>query len=44
MSDSATARKQMSVSDEVAIEIINMNKWYGAFSRFEGHQHDREPR
>ena len=31
MSDSATARKQMSVSDEVAIEITGMNKWYGAF-------------
>ncbi len=22
---------QMSVSDEIAIEITNMNKWYGAF-------------
>lgn len=31
MSESATARAQMSVSDEVAIEIIGMNKWYGAF-------------
>ena len=30
MSDSATVT-QMSVSDEVAIEVTNMNKWYGAF-------------
>ena len=24
-------RSKMQVSDEVAIEISNMNKWYGAF-------------
>ncbi len=30
MSDSATA-SQLQISDEVAIEITNMNKWYGAF-------------
>ncbi len=24
-------RSQMSVSDEVAIQISNMNKWYGQF-------------
>jgi len=26
-----TAETQMKVSDEVAVEIVNMNKWYGAF-------------
>jgi general L-amino acid transport system ATP-binding protein len=35
MSEPATERQidrsQMTVSDEVAIEITNMNKWYGAF-------------
>ncbi|HFD86717.1 MAG TPA: amino acid ABC transporter ATP-binding protein, partial [Gammaproteobacteria bacterium] len=34
MSELATRevdRSQLTVSDEVAIEIINMNKWYGAF-------------
>ncbi|PHQ99736.1 MAG: ABC transporter ATP-binding protein [Marinosulfonomonas sp.] len=31
MSDSATVRKEMSISDEIAIEITGMNKWYGAF-------------
>ena len=24
-------RSQMQISDEVAIQIANMNKWYGAF-------------
>ena len=35
MSNTATERKidrsKMEVSDEVAIEIHNMNKWYGTF-------------
>ncbi len=35
MSEPATERKidrsHMRVSDEIAVEIINMNKWYGAF-------------
>jgi len=26
-----TAETQLKVSDEVAVEIVNMNKWYGAF-------------
>ena len=30
-SDRAIDRSKMTVSDEVAIEITNMNKWYGAF-------------
>jgi general L-amino acid transport system ATP-binding protein len=34
----------MKVSDEVAIEIQNMNKWYGDVPRSEGHQPDRESR
>lgn len=31
MSDRAIDRSKMQVSDEVAIEISNMNKWYGSF-------------
>ena len=31
MSDRAIDRSKMQVSDEVAIEITNMNKWYGSF-------------
>ncbi|WP_299649441.1 amino acid ABC transporter ATP-binding protein [uncultured Jannaschia sp.] len=31
MTDTDTATPQMEISDEVAIEIRNMNKWYGAF-------------
>ncbi len=35
MADTATAaaadRSQMQVSDEIAVEIRNMNKWYGSF-------------
>ena len=27
----ANAKKQLQVSDEVAIQITNMNKWYGSF-------------
>ncbi len=27
----ANAKKQLKVSDEVAIQITNMNKWYGSF-------------
>ena len=30
-SDREIDRSKMTVSDEVAIEITNMNKWYGAF-------------
>ena len=29
--DRQVDRSQMQVSDEVAIEIVNMNKWYGTF-------------
>ena len=29
--DRQTDRKKMTVSDEVAIEITNMNKWFGSF-------------
>ncbi|MDG1377606.1 MAG: ATP-binding cassette domain-containing protein, partial [Yoonia sp.] len=29
--DRAIDRSKMEVSDEVAIEIHNMNKWYGTF-------------
>lgn len=29
--DREVDRSQMQVSDEVAIEISNMNKWYGTF-------------
>ncbi len=29
--NTAVNRSQMTVSDEVAIQITNMNKWYGAF-------------
>jgi general L-amino acid transport system ATP-binding protein len=31
MNDTATARKAMEISDEVAIQITAMNKWYGSF-------------
>jgi general L-amino acid transport system ATP-binding protein len=31
LSDREIDRSQMKVSDEVAIEIQNMNKWYGTF-------------
>jgi general L-amino acid transport system ATP-binding protein len=31
MTDTATARKAMEISDEVAIQITAMNKWYGSF-------------
>ncbi|GAB5435760.1 MAG: hypothetical protein FalmKO_08850 [Falsiruegeria mediterranea] len=31
MSDREIDRSKMQVSDEVAIEINNMNKWYGSF-------------
>ncbi|MEO0624310.1 MAG: amino acid ABC transporter ATP-binding protein [Pseudomonadota bacterium] len=31
MSDTAPARAKMEVSDEVAIQITTMNKWYGEF-------------
>ncbi|MBL3570317.1 ABC transporter ATP-binding protein [Rhodovulum sulfidophilum] len=31
MSDTAIDRSRLTVSDEVAIQILGMNKWYGAF-------------
>ncbi|MCB1390682.1 MAG: amino acid ABC transporter ATP-binding protein, partial [Rhodobacteraceae bacterium] len=31
MDTAAIDRSHMKVSDEVAIQITNMNKWYGAF-------------
>ena len=31
MAEAAQARKEMKVSDEVAVQITKMNKWYGTF-------------
>ncbi|HBD89306.1 MAG TPA: ABC transporter ATP-binding protein, partial [Gemmobacter sp.] len=31
MSESAIDRSKMTISDEVAVQITNMNKWYGQF-------------
>ena len=31
MADPETSQGEMSISDEVAIQIVNMHKWYGAF-------------
>ena len=31
MTDTAVNTSQMQISDEVAISIQNMNKWYGTF-------------
>ena len=31
MADSAIDRSKMQISDEIAIQITNMNKWYGSF-------------
>lgn len=31
MANSAIDRSRMSVSDEIAIQISGMNKWYGTF-------------
>ncbi len=31
MAEHAIDRSKMKVSDEVAIQITNMNKWYGQF-------------